>query len=189
MPRIKTELSNENVASEHVPGVPVNRRVAMNMIVGTAVAGAAVTAQADASLDPIFAAIEAHAAVNVAMHACIKEHSALERELPMDRQKSSITGWEEKIVETDDPRWIDAERRLYALNGAEIDASMELISVEPTTLAGVAALLKHVATIEAKGWDWPSDLKEDDAKPPVLGKKWEVFLHRNLAATLSAIVA
>jgi hypothetical protein len=161
----------------------------MNMITSTAIAGTAITAQAGAAADPIYAAIAAHVAAYDALCTCLDEHFALERELPMDRQQSSVNSWEEKIVETDDPRWIQMERRVNAMHDAEIDASMELINVEPTTVAGAAALLKRVVAMEVKGWSWPSGLQEEDAKPTALGKSWETYLHQNLSALLSRLAA
>jgi hypothetical protein len=61
-----------------------------------------------------------------------------------------------------------------------------LINVEPTTLAGLLALMRHVTAYEARGNGWPSGLQDDDDEPTKLGKSWEVYLHRNIAKLLSA---
>src|SRR6202022_3250168 len=54
--------------------------------------------------DPIYAAIEAHKAARAAVVPIIDAHQALEGELPKERRRSDVNVWEEKIVETDDPR-------------------------------------------------------------------------------------
>jgi hypothetical protein len=187
MTHIKTEPRREDHSPAHVPGVSVSRRVAMNMIVSTAIAGAAVKSHASTP-DPIFAAIEAHKAAFAAFDAAWHRLSDLEEELPKDLRKSWIDAWETKIVETDDPRWIEAEKASNQLADAETEAAIELINVEPVTLAGAAALMKYVADMEAKGCLWPDGLQDDD-KPSKLGKKWEVYLHRNIAAVLEAQAA
>jgi hypothetical protein len=152
----------------------------MNMLVSTAVAGTAIAAGAD----PIHQAIAGHAAAYAALNSCLETQYALEAELPKHLRKSNINDWETKIVETDDPRWIETEKNVHHLFDAEINAAIELISVEPTTLAGAAALMRYVASLEAKGHTWPDGLQDDDAKPTAIGKDWEVYLHRNITAVL-----
>jgi hypothetical protein len=113
---------------------------------------------------------------------------ALEAELPKELRKSNVDDWEEVILETDDPRWIESEKNVFALFRAEENAALELINIEPTTLAGLAALMRHVTAYEARGDSWPSGLQDDDAKPSAMGKDWEVYLHRNIAALLGRAV-
>ena len=43
-----------------------------------------------------------------------------------------------KIVETDDPRWIENGKNLVAMYDTEDDSALEFINIEPTTLAGAA---------------------------------------------------
>jgi hypothetical protein len=84
--------------------------------------------------DPIFAAIEDHKAACVAMNAEVSEHSRLESTLPRDKRRSSVDAWEEKIVATDDPRWIESARavrqthvkRLRDLSAAYTEANAKL---------------------------------------------------------------
>src|SRR4030088_473833 len=59
--------------------------------------------------DPIFAAIAAHRQAYTAIGADLRRHSALEEELPQEKRQTFIHAHEEKIIETDDPRWIAAE--------------------------------------------------------------------------------
>jgi hypothetical protein len=112
---------------------------------------------------------------------------ALEAELPKELRKSSIDIWEEVIVETDDPRWIESERNVHALFEADEAAALELINVVPTTLAGAADLMRYVAAIEERGHSWPDGLQEDDENPAKIGKAWEVYLHRNIVALFNSM--
>jgi hypothetical protein len=111
---------------------------------------------------------------------------ALEDELPKELRRSRINVWEEAIVETDDPRWVESKKNVHALFEADQEAALGLINVEPTTLAGLAALMRHVTAYEATGSGWPSGLQEDDDKPTALGRDWEVYLHRNIVAILDS---
>src|SRR5436309_15327207 len=64
---------------------------------------------ADASTpDPIFEAIEVHKAARLAFENAFSRGCALEQELPREKTRSWITVWEEEVLETDDPRWIDS---------------------------------------------------------------------------------
>ncbi len=102
----------------------------MNMIVGTAIAGTAIASQpAAAADDPIFAAIDAHRAAVDARNSIIGVHSILEDELPRDKRRSSVICFEEDIVETDDPRWIDAERGVSRAWDTDYSIAVDLLNV------------------------------------------------------------
>jgi hypothetical protein len=49
--------------------------------------------------------------------------------------------------------------------------------------------MRHVAAYEATGNNWPSGLHDDDDKPSAIGRDWEVYLHRNIAAVLDHVGA
>jgi hypothetical protein len=142
------------------------------------------------TVDPILKAIADHAASHATLNSELEVHTQLEKVLPKERRQTNISSWEIKIVETDDPRWIESEKKAYALFDAEEAAALALINVEPTTLAGAASLLRHVTGLEAKGHTWPDGLQEDDdAGATKIGKDWEVYLHRNVAALLAGLLA
>jgi hypothetical protein len=84
-------------------------------------------------------------------------------------------------------RGLDAEKAVHQLADAETEAAIELINVEPATLAGAAALMRYVAQREAEGLLWPDGLQEED-KPSKCGKDWSFYLHRNLAPLLTEAV-
>jgi hypothetical protein len=91
----------------------------------------------------------------------------------------------EKIVETDDPRWIASIKETERLSVAETKAAIALINVELTTLAGAAALTRYVADQEGLGNEWLSGLVDpEDERTKKCGRPWEYFLHRNLAKVL-----
>src|SRR3954454_18653566 len=94
-----------------------------------AAASAAVAIPADAlGADPIFKAIEAHKAARLAFQNAVSRGSALEEELPSEKTRSWITVWEQTIVDTDDPRWIDSVREVHRTSDAETDAAYALAS-------------------------------------------------------------
>lgn len=132
--------------------------------------------------DPIFAAIEAHKAATVALDTEIKLHSRLERELPRERRRSSVTAHGEEIVETDDPHWVESERAVWRTYEAQDDAACELVSVQATTMAGVIALLQYAADADTDGMGWPVDLQSDDGK---LTRSWHYFLAESVAAAMT----
>jgi hypothetical protein len=84
------------------------------------------------------------------------------------------------------PRWIDSERALHAAYDTETDAAIELITVLPTTAAGLLALLEY-ATISADrdGELWPTGLQSDDGKRT---RSWHHFLIENLSEILPRFV-
>jgi hypothetical protein len=155
-----------------------------------AVATAAIAASASlpavaAGLDPIFAAIEAHKAANVALRSQISVHSELECSLPREKRKSNVDAFGEKIVPTDDPRWIASERAVMRSFEAEADAACVLVSVRPTTMAGMLALLQYANAADTDGEAWPCDLQSDDGKV----RSWHYFLIESLVEVLPGMVS
>ncbi|WP_271590755.1 twin-arginine translocation signal domain-containing protein [Bradyrhizobium sp. CCBAU 53415] len=119
---------------------------------------------ADLATDPMFAAIEAHKAARAMTSTWLARYCELETLLPQEKRRSSICAWGETIVATDDPRWIEAERKVDLTSDAEFDAAYALLEVVPTTREGLFALLKHAIAPEADLHSWPeywnSDLLE-----------------------------
>jgi hypothetical protein len=161
----------------------------MNMLASSAVFASATAASAATEADPIFEAVATHRKAYDAFNECLTRQSRLEDELPKDLRQSKIDAWEVNIVETDDPRWIAIEKEVRRLDDAEVEASIALIDIEPTTLLGAAHLMGYVVEREASGGEWPSGLVEDDAPPAKFGKPWAFFLHRNLAEFITRMAA
>jgi len=129
-------------------------------------APAAATAQSsDAEADPIFAAIEAHRRAIAAHGEAVGIEMALEVSLPDDRRLTDA--WEDKIVETDDPRWPAALRAVSAASSAMDDAAINLVNIEPTTVAGVEGLLRYFADQEDALF--PDNVSNDDESLEAFG--------------------
>jgi hypothetical protein len=129
-------------------------------VLATALSVSASAAAAVQAPDPILAAIEAHKAAHAKFVSWVGRHCKLENELPKERRCSSITAWEEDIVEADDARWIEAERQVGLTCSTEIDAAYTLIEVIPTTRLGMLALLEHAVGHDADGHAWPDEWRE-----------------------------
>jgi hypothetical protein len=135
---------------------------------------------ADASTpDPIFEAIEVHKAARLAFENAVSRGSALDEELPGEKTRSWITVWEQTIVETDDPRWIDSVREVHRTSEAETDAACALASIAPTTMAGVVGLLQYTISIRTE--EWPEGVQSDDDTET---RPWHYFLFEMLIAVL-----
>jgi len=138
--------------------------------------------------DPIFAAIEAHKATRAHVKTVLDAHTILETELPRERRCSNVDAWEETIVETDDPRWIECERAVMRAWDAEEEAAIALVCIQPTTRAGFLALIDHAVAYDTDGHGWPSGvgLIDDDGKRI---RDWHQFLLENLVASKTALIA
>jgi hypothetical protein len=135
---------------------------------------------ADASTpDPIFEAIEVHKAARLAFDNAVRRGSALEQELPREKTRSWITVWEEEIVETDDPRWIDSIREVNRASEAATDAAYALANVAPTTMAGVVELLQYAISFPPE--EWPEGVESDEDTET---RPWHTFLIEMLIAVL-----
>jgi hypothetical protein len=171
--------------------VETSRRGFLVQAAGVAAAGAALgaglplPAPAQDALDPILAAIETHKAVYKSLADAVHTHSDLEQLLPRDKRQSSIDAWEENIVVTDDPRWIDSERAVRRSYDAETDAACVLVSICPTTMAGIIALLRYANAADVDGVGWPDQLQSDDGKR---ARSWHHFLIENLSEILPRFV-
>jgi hypothetical protein len=146
-------------------------------------ASAAVAIPANAAnalgTDPILAAIEVHKAARLAFENAVSRGSALEEELPDEKTRSWITVWEEEIVETDDPRWIDSVREVHRTSDAATDAAYALANVAPTTMAGVVGLLQYAISFPPE--EWPEGVQSDEDTET---RPWHYFLIETLIAVL-----
>src|SRR3954452_25009011 len=124
-----------------------------------------------AANDPVFAAIEVHRAARLAFDNAVSRGCALEQELPREKTRSWITVWEEEIVETDDPRWIDSVREVHRTSDVETDAACALASIAPTTMAGVIGLLQYAISIRPE--QWPEGVHSDHGTET---RPWHYFL-------------
>jgi hypothetical protein len=106
------------------------------------------------SRDPIFGAIVAHKAAESAFSDSLTAKERLEGEIPESARQSDIDALEEVIVESDDPRWIEAVRASKAASDEEGARARALLQTRPTTLVGLLSLLRYADECD-EGRDWP----------------------------------
>jgi hypothetical protein len=155
------------------------RRGFLSTAAALAVSAAVANAANAPSPDPIFEAIEVHKAARLAFENAVSRGSALDEELPSEKTRSWITVWEQTIVETDDPRWIDSVHEVHRTSDAETDAAYALANIAPTTMAGVVGLLQYAISIRPE--EWPEGVQSDDDTET---RPWHYFLIEMLIAVL-----
>jgi hypothetical protein len=166
-----------------------------SVLAGISIAAAPAAAAVDKSLadgadaDPIFALIEQHRAAEDAFGALLIEQSKLEVELPDDLQQSKITVHGAEIVETDDPRWIAAAQASWGASEEGDRAALALLDTEPTTAAGLAALLRYVYQYEADGGQWPDNVLNDDDADDEYGVSFSSVLLQHAADVIESLLA
>lgn len=171
-----------------------------DMLTGAALALALPTASALAEVggsapDPIFAAIERHRTAHACFIAAVEVHGALQERLPPEKRQTLITSYECSIVETDDPRYIAVQKLVHEKCGREDELAIDLVSVMPTTLAGVTALLNYVGEHSKKDdVQWPDELLLDDmsdfsAFAQEEGISWHLALTLHVAEALRNITS
>jgi hypothetical protein len=161
------------------------RRIFLAHAASSAVLATAVAPVRSVGIDPIFAAMQAHKAAVIALGLMVDLHSELDRELPIEKCRSRVTAWEEEIVSTDDPHWIECERDLMAAFDRETDAAIELVNARPTTGAGLLALLQYAVAADTDGELWPDLLHDENSKR---SRPWHHFLIVNLIEALPGMV-
>src|SRR6516165_1683785 len=103
----------------------LSRRSALAALASTAAATASGPVQAIAEPDPIFALIERHRAASDAYSAGVSAYGRAE---------------EQKLPD----EMIQAEEQVPAASTARKESIEDLLSTEPTTIAGIAAVLDYV---------------------------------------------
>ncbi|MBO4226649.1 hypothetical protein [Bradyrhizobium neotropicale] len=153
---LKTNISPEQTS----------RRAFLAQAAITAAGGAALgaalplpgsAARAGQAPDPILELIQEHKVAHAQWYSAVDHRCKLERGLPAEMRRSSITCFGEEIVETDDPRWIEAERQADLTADAASDAAWALLEESPSTREGLLALLVYAVAYEADGHLWPEE--------------------------------
>jgi hypothetical protein len=182
-----TSVAGSGTPMPAVPAEPIpNRRIFLAQAAGSLVFAAMAGTSMAATDDPIFAAIENHKSACCTLKAVCSEQARLESILPHDKRQSRVDVWREEIVETDDPRWIETERAIHNAFDAETDAACVLISICPTTMAGIIALLRYANAADIDGMGWPEQLQSDDGTKT---RSWHYFLIEVVAEALSGLVS
>ena len=126
--------------------------------------------------DPIYAAIYAHRVATAVLVSICNQHDDLEEQLPAEKCRAYL--WDE-VYETDDPRWIKNQCDLRRACEAEVDTAARLVTVRPTTRAGILALLRYAVEQGSKREGWP-ELQDSDGEE----RSWHVSLMESLAEAL-----
>jgi hypothetical protein len=173
----------------------MNETISRRSFVGAA-AAVAVTAPAlaasAAEADPIYAAIEADRAARARYLAAIRRVGDLEGMIPWEKRQTHANVLGVELVETDDPDWIAAEQEVFAAMQARDASASALVTILPTTVAGVVSALEHVAAVVAADEDWPEEYQSEaddplDAEVHPIAAHWFFFFHRRMAHALRSI--
>ena len=124
------------------------------------ICGAAKHSRRAASLavadDPVFAAIEERKRAEVAFVAAIDQMERVETALPRE-----LTKWHHDVLNPepppnngDAPEWIAAECAHRDASNAECQALVRLVSTQPTTIQGAAALIAYAVKCQDNGDPW-----------------------------------
>jgi hypothetical protein len=149
----------------------------------TSVAAAAVTASVTSPAiaggrDPILDAIDKHKAARAVVYSAVDAVCAAEQEL-------TGRGLKPTRVRGNSPRLDACEDALSQAFKAETEAACVLVTVRPTTIEGVLALLQYANAADTDGEGWPSDLCSDDDTT----RSWHYFLIEALAEVLPGMVS
>jgi hypothetical protein len=173
------------------------RQVVMNTAVtaatlatSTVVAAPVLALSHVANLDPVFAAIEAHREASTEWLRHVKIEGELDAIIPIEKmQNYSVDDRDNpEVGKDDDPRWTAAHKEYWAASDRLDDASLALIDVVPSSVAGVTALLDYCAETQAKmeGSLLPDTLEDDDdsAVSKSFGAPYLYFVCRNAVVAL-----
>jgi hypothetical protein len=165
----------------------LNRRNALTAV-ATLPALAAPAALAIPAPDPIFAVIEAHRRAWADLGTECENQTALEKEIPPERRRAD--NCDDGIEAGDDSRWIALQYAMEDVHARIDDAADAMLDIEPTTIAGVIALLSYAAEHVRRGAEW-AEVYEDPEPLSGWVKKhglsWEAMLHMHVAKALQAV--
>ena len=100
-------------------------------------------------------------------------HRAFDRDATRQKQKQDATGW------------TAAQKRREAASDVADTAAMALAETPPTTIAGVAALLRYAHGYAKAGNQWPDVVEEDH----LMNQGWTILMHRTVADALEKMRA
>jgi hypothetical protein len=153
--------------------------------------GASLSRQAAArGTDPIYAAIEAHKAARETTLAEVARYAELERQLQACGRLETA-----KRHEDERRRGEEIEADIEEAHEAEADAACDLLSVTPTTIAGVVALLAHARDYDIDGMGFPSHVVDGNWRAGHSAdcvedtRSWQYFLISNLVEVLPELMA
>jgi hypothetical protein len=156
-------------SKDQPPPVDQTRRRFITIAAGASVASVGILAvaamPAASAIDPAFALIAAHRAAEIAHCEVIDAQAEAEIKYGV----RSVEAWE-------------AADRCGAMCDEINEIAWKLATMPPTTLAGVAAVLRFANEVEDAGGDWP----DTDTIGP---EGWHYQLRANMAAAVEALLA
>jgi hypothetical protein len=135
--------------------------------------------------DPIYAAIEAHKAALAVTRAAIGRFGDFERQLQACGRLQTASRHDDERQ-----RGEEIEAEIDEADEAEADAACDLLSVAPTTVAGVVALLTHARDYDTDGMGFPDHLIDGDWRAGYHAgcvedtRSWQHYLIDNLIEIL-----
>jgi hypothetical protein len=157
---LRSRQSKDKAMSQDVK--PTRRAILAGAAALPATAAVAAMPLAVVDRDPIFAAIDPH--------------------------RAASASYDDNCSRLDEEDTPEAEAQLSELHNREESAALAILAVEPTTIAGVVAILTYAADQSFAHRDWPTGLRDENHESGI-GFPWEAFLHENLARALSKIAA
>lgn len=150
-----------------------------------AIAAAPMAALAGTEPDPIFKLIEAHKSAQAEYEAACEQYSDMELSIAKPQRKGVFNANGVTVDTGDDPRWTEACIRFHHAYEVADTIAFQLANAEPTTIAGVAAVLKYASEFTEKGHLWPDEYSSftDDSVC------WEHQLNRTLASAVARLAA
>jgi hypothetical protein len=139
-PAIGQPVTGERISESRKPAEGLSRRTMLGALAVLPVALPAAAAVAD----PVFAAIERYNVLSAEYTVAVDRSAPLEYE---------------------DPDRLDAEHETSRTSDALFEQMDVVFTFQPSTVAGVAALLKYISTLEE--WQMPPGLEDGDGKKAV----------------------
>jgi hypothetical protein len=167
----------------------LNRRNALAAVAALPALAVPAAAIAAVAPDPILAVIEAHRRAWADLGTECKNQEVLEGEISSERRCSDPYS----IEPGDDPRWIALEHAMRAVHSRIGNATDAMIEIEPTTIAGAAALLSYAAEhVRVSGANWPEGYESPEPASDWVkehGLTWNTMLHMHIAKALKGMQA
>jgi hypothetical protein len=195
-----TKSTHESITGDRGGMSSVTRRTIMNSLVALPITGAMQVASSsiasalpnavDSDNDPMPALIGRHKAAHAEFIEAMDHLGDLEETIPDELKKGETFCFEVTIVETDDPRWTAANLRYNDTIIKANSIAVEMLSVMPTSLAGLQAIMGYAVQHVRDGHMWPdgAQINDEDEEPKSdFIRDWNFYLLRNLGEALQTI--
>lgn len=137
------------------------------------------------ALDPIFDAIDRHRIADAEFCRHVRMQWALEETIPRERRMNFYVRDRDNpsVGKDDDPRWTEFQAEYWRLVDRKDEVEIDLISIQPTTTAGVVALLRYMAKYEKNSAFMDRVLNDAGEE-----ESWHEAMQHHIADSLEALV-